>query len=512
MAQGHIVSGSRKLGTEALQERAARAASGFEQLGVGAGDTVVLYLRNDFALIEASLAAGMVGAYPVPANWHFTAEEAAYLFQDTGAKVIVVHADLLEAIESAIPADAAVLVVSTPPEVQAAYRIAARGATAPSRPEWDAWVASFPARDKPPVPAPGTMIYTSGTTGRPKGVRRLQPTAAQSRLATHVWSSTFGFDRIEPSSLVTVVTGPMYHSAPNSYGILAARMGGTVILQPRFDALELLALVERHRVTHLHMVPIMFNRLLKLDASERERWDLSSLQFVIHSAAPVSPLVKREMLQWWGPVIFEYYGTSETSILASCGPQEWLEHPGTVGKPLPDVDLKIFTDDPGAGSAAPGPIGARTAQRAGFTYHRDDAKRERASRDGYFLTGDIGYLDADGFLFLCDRATDMIISGGVNIYPAEIEAELHKMPGVKDCAVFGIPDEEFGESICAVIETPDGAAIGADDVKSYLRGRLAGYKVPRRVEFGRDLPREDSGKIFKRKLRAPYWAGTGRTI
>lgn len=510
---GKIISGQRQLGTDELQARARQAAAGFAKLGVSVGDTIVLYLRNDFALIEASLAAGMVGAYPVPANWHFTADEAAYLFEDTGAKVVVIHADFLPRIGMSIPPGVKVLVVPTPGEVQEAYGVTASTEVPRDRTNWNEWLSGFGPIERAQATAPGTMIYTSGTTGRPKGVRRLQPTAKQAELGTHIWNTTFGFDRIEPSSLVTVVTGPMYHSAPNSYGILATRLGCTVILQPKFDALEMLALIERHRVTHLHMVPIMFNRLLKLDAADRQRYDLSSLQFVVHSAAPISPIVKREMIDWWGPLIFEYYGTSETSILASCGPQKWIEHAGTVGKPLPDVDMQILLDD---GSFAPagasGQIGVRTPQRAGFSYHRDDAKRERASRNGYFLTGDIGFLDGDGFLFLCDRATDMVISGGVNIYPAEVEAELHKMPGVKDCAVFGMPDDEFGEAVCAVVEVQAGTDMTADDVKAYLRSRIAGFKVPRRIEFGRDLPREDSGKIFKRKLRESYWVHTGRKI
>jgi long-chain acyl-CoA synthetase len=510
---GRIISGQRALDTQELHFRARCAAVGLAKLGITVGDTIVLYLRNDFALIEASLAAGLVGAYPVPANWHFTAAEAAYLFQDSGAKVVIVHADLLAQIASAIPPGMHVLVVPTPPEVQAAYNICSDTDVAPGHANWNEWVASFVPFEGQPQAAPGTMIYTSGTTGRPKGVRRLQPTAKEADLGIRIWSNTFGFDRIEPSLLVTVVTGPMYHSAPNSYGILAARLGGTVILQPKFDARELLDLIERHRVTHLHMVPIMFNRLLKFEASDRDRCDLSSLQFVVHSAAPVSPLVKRDMMEWWGPVVFEYYGTSETSILAFCTPQEWMDHAGTVGQPLPDVDMKILADDGSfVADGSTGQIGVRTPERAGFSYHRDDAKRARATRAGYFLTGDIGFLDAAGFLFLCDRATDMVISGGVNIYPAEIEAELQKMPGVRDCAAFGIPDDEFGESICAVVEVQENYALSADDVKAYLRQRIAGYKVPRRVEFGSDLPREDSGKIFKRKLREVYWAHTGRKI
>jgi long-chain acyl-CoA synthetase len=359
------------------------------------------------------------------------------------------------------------------------------------------------------------MIYTSGTTGRPKGVRRFPPTPDQAQASTRMLMQGFGFtsDAVEPGRIVTVVTGPMYHSAPNAYGAVAARLGGNVILQPRFDAEELLALIEKHRITHIHMVPIMFNRLLKLPESVRSKYDLSSLKFVIHAAAPVSPAIKRAMIEWWGPIINEYYGTTETSMLTFCSAQEWLAHPGTVGRPFQDTDLRILSPDgkrlpPGE----PGEIAACTTSIADFTYHGDDGKRKQADKGGLFAPGDIGYCDQDGFLYLCDRAKDMIISGGVNIYPAEIEAELHKMPGVSDCAIFGIPDEEYGEAICAVVQAQAGCSFTAESVKDYLRSRVAGYKIPKVVDFKADLPREDSGKIFKRKLREPYWADAGRQI
>jgi long-chain acyl-CoA synthetase len=510
---GRILSGDRQLTTSDLEARILQVAAGLRKLGIESGDTLLLVLRNDFALIEASVAAGHVGAYPVPANWHCTPDELCYLIENTGTKVLIIHADLLARLRSAIPSALTVLVVPTPPEVQLAYPREQCEIECEGPASWHQWIATLPREHISPKTPPGTMIYTSGTTGRPKGVRRAQPTPGQAALTTRIWSRCFGFDRFACDSIVTIVLGPMYHSAPNSHGILAARLGGTVVLQPRFNAVELLALIEKHRVTHLHMVPIMFNRLLQLDPTVRRRFDLSSLRFVVHSAAPVSAKVKEEMLDWWGPVIHEYYGTSETSVLAFCGPEEWSSHRGTVGRPLADVDLRILADD---GHPLPtgstGRIGVRTPLRASFTYHRDEAKRASAMLGGYFITGDIGFMDADGFLFLRDRSTDMVISGGVNIYPAEIESELHRMAGVKDCAVFGIPDEEFGEALCAIVEPLDASVITAAEVEAFLRERLAGFKVPRYVEFRTNLPREDSGKIFKRKLREPYWTNVGRRI
>jgi long-chain acyl-CoA synthetase len=305
----------------------------------------------------------------------------------------------------------------------------------------------------------------------------------------------------------------MYHSAPNAYGLTAARLGASMILQPRFDAEDLLRLIDTEKITHLHMVPIMFNRLIKLPETGRAKYDLSSLKVVVHAAAPCPPPTKRAMIEWWGPVITEYYGSTETGAVVHCTSEEWLAHPGTVGKPYPEADVRVIGAN---GNSLPareiGEVVARVPAMADFTYHGDDQKRRDAEKVGLIAPGDIGYFDEDGFLYLCDRAKDMIISGGVNIYPAEIEAELHKMPGVADCGVFGIPDEEYGEAICAVVQPQPGVELTEAEVRAFLRGHVAGYKVPKRVDFHAELPREDSGKIFKRKLREPFWAGLDRRI
>jgi long-chain acyl-CoA synthetase len=511
---GEIISGARRLDTAALEARAARAAAGLSSLGVGPGDLVALYLRNDLAFFEASFAAGLLGAYPTPVNWHSAPDEARYVFENSGAKAIVIHADLVEPIRSALPRGVPVLAVATPPEIASAYGIAP-AAPPPDMPHWGPWLEGFEPHAGPPATAPGTTIYTSGTTGNPKGVRRRPPTPEQMATSGRIIARGFGFiDYLDdPSSIVTVVTGPMYHSAPNAYGLVGARLGAKVILQPRFDPQGLLELIETHKVTHVHMVPIMFNRLLKLPAAVREKYDLSSLRFVVHAAAPCPAPIKRAMIDWWGPVINEYYGATETGIVVACNSQEWLAHEGTVGRPIPEAEVKVI--DAQGNALPPGEIGEVVAASpviADFTYHGDDAKRLASQKAGLIAPGDVGYFDADGFLFLCDRAKDMIISGGANIYPAEIEAELARMPGVSDCAVFGIPDEEFGEAVHAVIQPMPGAALTERDVKEHLRAHIAGYKVPRRVDFAADLPREDSGKIFKRKLREPFWAGLDRRI
>ncbi|HEX2891728.1 acyl-CoA synthetase [Vineibacter terrae] len=509
---GHILSGTRELKQATLLERGARAASGFASLGIGEDGAVAMVLRNDFAFFEAAIGASLVGAYAVPVNWHFKADEAGYIVRDCGAKAVVVHADLLPQIKDGIPADVSVFVVPTPPEVREAYGIdAAACAVPPDATAWDDWVARQPVWTEPPRATRSNMIYTSGTTGRPKGVRRQPAGPELQAVATERLAYVFG---VRPGTGVrTVVTGPIYHSAPNAYALAAARDGELVVLQPRFDSEELLRLIEQHRITHLHMVPTMFVRLLKLPPEVRRKYDLSSLQFVVHAAAPCPPDVKRQMIEWWGPVINEYYGGTETGAVVFHSSEEALKKPGTVGRPVPGGTVKIF--DVAGKELGPGEIGEVYLKLDGFpdfTYNRMDDKRREVDRQGLVTCGDVGYVDEDGYLFLCDRVRDMVISGGVNIYPAEIESVLIGMPGVQDCAVFGIPDDEYGESLAAYVEPQEGAGLTADAVRTFLRERTAGYKVPKLIKFEHGLPREDSGKIFKRKLRAPYWEKAGRQI
>jgi long-chain acyl-CoA synthetase len=508
-----MLSGAREMTEAALQRNAARAASGLAVLGVGEDAAVALVLRNDFAYFEAASGAQIVGAYAVPVNWHFTAEEAGYVIRDCGAKVVVVHADLLRQIAPGFPRDIAVLVVPTPPEIAAAYGVAAERCAVPAGSvDWNEWLTRQALWTEPPKPLRSNIIYTSGTTGRPKGVRRAPATAAIQQVNARMAAQVFGI-RAGGSGIRTVITGPVYHAAPNAYARFAVREGGLVVLQPRFDAEGLLQLIERHRISHLHMVPTMFVRLLKLPEATRRRYDISSLTFVVHGAAPCPPAVKRQMIEWWGPVINEYYGGTETAGAVFHTSAEALRKPGTVGRPIDGAVVKVF-DPEGKelGANAVGEIYLRLTGGADFTYHGLDEKRREVERDGLITLGDIGYIDEDGYVFLCDRARDMAISGGVNIYPAEIEAVLITMAGVRDCAVFGIPDEEYGEALCAHIEVDAGARISAEEVRGFLGRHIARYKIPKVVEFCAALPREDTGKIFKRKLRAPYWQGSGRQI
>jgi long-chain acyl-CoA synthetase len=507
-----VISGARVVELERLHARAARAASGLRALGIGEGGAVALMLRNDFAMFEASLAAGLIGAYATPINWHFTAEEAGYILRDSGARALVVHADLWPQVAPGVPPGVEVFAVPTPPEIRAAYGIeAARGALPPALAAWDDWVDAQPPLTGVALPPRASMIYTSGTTGRPKGVRRQPLTPEQTLASEAVITRVFGLRAGTPA--VVLMNGPMYHSAPSAYALTAARTGASIVLQPRFDAEEMLALIERHRVSHMHIVPTMFVRLLKLPEAARRRYDLSSLRFVVHGAAPCPVAVKRAMIDWWGPIIHEYYGSTETGIPAWLSAEEALAKPGAAGRVLEGAVVKIFDE---AGRELPagevGEIYVRASYAPEFTYQNADAMRREVARGDLVTVGDVGFLDRDGYLYLCDRKRDMVISGGVNIYPAEIEAALLAHPAIKDCAVFGIPDEEFGESLCAHIEPQPGAAPTADELRAFLAPRLAKYKIPRVIEFAAALPREDSGKIFKRKLRAPYWEKAGRAI
>jgi long-chain acyl-CoA synthetase len=507
-----IAAGERFRPWTEIQARAVRAAGGFAALGVGEDDCVALMLRNDFATFEVNMAAGQLGAYAVPINWHFTPEEAGYILRDCAAKVLVAHSDLLAQIASGIPAGVQVLAVPVPDEIGDAYNVPAEGRQGPGDVQtWDDFVTGSPLNAAPPKLSRGSMIYTSGTTGRPKGVRR-QPSTPELQLAAAAEVGRYWGITADPSTVV-LMNGPMYHSAPAAYAMGSARAGLGVVLQPRFDAEDMLRLIEKHRVSHMHIVPTMFVRLLRLPEEVRRRYDLSSLRWVTHGAAPCAPAIKRQMIEWWGPVIREYYGATETGVVVWHTSEEALRKPGTVGRVVEGAVMRIVDDE--GRDVAQGEVGEiylRGPHLSDFTYNNDDAKRREVALGDLVTVGDVGYLDADGYLFLCDRKRDMIISGGVNIYPAEIESVLIQMPGVRDCAVFGIPDDEFGEQICAHVEPMSEAGLDVAQVRTWLRERLASYKVPRTVEFSAALPREDSGKIFKRKLRAPYWEKAGRAI
>jgi long-chain acyl-CoA synthetase len=381
--------------------------------------------------------------------------------------------------------------------------------------EWESWLAGFEPATAPFPTSPGSMIYTSGTTGRPKGVRRQPPTPEQALASQQMMRTVGGLTewvgRLHEA--VLLIPGPAYHSSPNGWMFSFYNMGTNLIVEPRFEPERMLATIAQHRVTHALVVPTMFVRLLALPAAIKARYDLSSLVHVMHVGAPCPPHVKHGMIDWWGPVITEHYGSTEVGAVTYCTSDEWLTHPGTVGRRLAGCDVVVMDEE--GRVLPPGQSGEIVCGRdryPDFTYHCDPGKREKAARGHLVATGDVGFFDDDGFLYLSGRAADMIIFGGTNVYPAEIEAELMKIPGIADCAVFGIPDAEFGEKVCAFIQPDSGIVLDEEAIRDDLRSRLAGYKIPGRMEFVGTLPREDTGKIFKRKLKEPFWRAAGRSI
>jgi long-chain acyl-CoA synthetase len=505
-----IVSGERQRDHAEVADRAARIAGGLQRLGVKQGDSVCILMRNDISFLEAAYAAMRLGAYAVPVNWHFKPEEINYVLKDSGTRVLIGHADLLHPLRDAIPAGVTVLSAPTPPEIWGHYKIDRNLLATPDfADDLESWLARQSSYDGPALPQPQNMIYTSGTTGNPKGVRRHAPTPEQTVASERMRALIYG---LKPG-VRALLPGPLYHSAPNSFGLRSGRLGGALVLMPRFEPEEFLRLVQDQRIDTLFMVPTMFIRLLKLPEAVRRKYDTSSLRHIVHAAAPCPAEAKRAMIAWWGPVIYEYYGSTEAGALTFASSEDALKKTGTVGKILDGVELRFLGDN---GDALPqgeiGEIYSRIADSPDFTYQNKPEKRAEIERDGFITSGDVGYIDADGYVFICDRKRDMVISGGVNIYPAEIEAALHAVPGVHDCAVFGIPDEEFGEAPMAVVEPEAGVTLDIADLRAQLRTSLADYKVPKHVEIQAHLPREDSGKIFKRRLRDPHWEKAGRRI
>ena len=475
-----------------VRTRAGSVANGLAALGVTAGDRVAVYMHNEIEFIEASMGIGMLGAIPVPVNWHWQGAELAYLLDDSGSTAIFADTSLISTVE-AVAGDRALIEVA-PESEQPTGR----------HPVYDDWLTLQAPWSEPPRQAPMSMVYTSGTTGKPKGIVRAPSTPAQSQAIAGLVIATFGL----APGMRTLVAAPMYHSAPNVHSLVCAAAGIDLTIMASFDPEELLRQIEEHQIDHFQAVPTMFVRLLHLPDEVREKYDVSSLKSVVHAAAPCPPDVKRRIIDWFGPIVSEYYGGTETGACVACGSSEWLTHPGTVGRPIGDADIRIYSEN---GDLLPNGESGRIHLRPpsvwpNFTYHGNPDKRAAMEKDGYLDIGDIGYLDHDGFLYLNDRSTDMVISGGVNIYPAEIEACLLDLDGVRDVAVFGVPDEEFGEAVAAHV---DATGLTEDQVREHVRANLAHYKTPRIVVFDNDLPREDTGKLMKRKIRARYWPSTG---
>ena len=493
--------GRRHTAGELLAE-ANRVVHGLRALGLKHGDTFAAMLTNEAAMLQVYLAATQAGFYITPINSHLTAPEVAYILQDCDAKGLFCSARTVD-----VGRQAATTIGF--PENARFSTVPAEGFRNFADLKKDQPAALPTARR-----AGASMTYTSGTTGQPKGVRRplpdLDPETVAERNAQFL--QLFGITPHDAG--VHLVVSPLYHTAVLNFATNHIHFGHTLVLMDKWTPEGTLDLIARHRVTTSHMVPTQFKRLLSLPDAVRAKADTSSLRHMIHSAAPCPVDVKKQMITWWGNVICEYYAASEgggTMVTA----EEWMRKPGTVGKAWPISKLRILKDD--GVECAPREIGTVYMSMGvhTFEYHKDRAKTASSWKDGFFTVGDAGYLDEDGYLFLCDRKSDMIISGGVNIYPAEIESALLAHPKVRDAAVFGIPDEDWGEHVKAVIEPSTGAVPGpelAEEILAFLRERLAGFKIPRSVDFTPELPRDPNGKLYKRKLRDPYWEGRDRAI
>jgi long-chain acyl-CoA synthetase len=495
-----IVSGATHLSNVEFEGLVRRARVEFSIGGYGEGDTVALLLQNDIAFLVAMTALGRSGIYAATLNWHSHPDEIAYILKDCRARAVLVQDDSLSRFSEAIPKGITIYAVgsdlqslSTRPDLPTLSRAIL---------DWNERVAARPDTESDARKSRGVIVYTSGTTGRPKGVLR-QPfadAAADANQAGQL-AAVFG----GRPDMRTIICGPLYHGGPSAYARLAIRnlgTGGLIVLHQKFDAEALLRDVEKFCIGHLWLVPTMFHRMLSLPDAVRGAYDMSSLEWIIHGAAPCPAPIKQGMLRWLGPVVREFYGTTETGPATLAPPDAASAKPGTVGKPLPGVTVTI-RDERGeplpAGTV--GEICCSNSYYPDFTYINRPEDRRALDIAGEIKTGDLGELDGDGYLFIRDRMKDMVIVGGVNIYPAEIEAVLLTMPGVYDCAAFGIPDEEYGEILAAAVVPVCGAAIDEQMVKQFLGQRQASYKTPRKVFVVPEIPREDSGKVFKRRLR-----------
>ena len=466
--------------------------------GLQPGDGIAAVLPNGIAAIEVYLAALQGGWYFTPVNWHFTAPEIAYIIRDSRARALFGHYRFAAACAAA--ADQAGL----PAAARYSYGGPVEGFTPADR-----LVAGYPVSAPDVRTAGATMHYTSGTTGRPKGVRRPLSGAGPDEAVASATGllQFFGITAGPPN--VHLITSPNYHTAVTVFGGGALHLGHTLVCMDGWDSEQMLALTERYRVTSTHMVPTQFKRLLSLPEAARGRHDLSSMRWLIHAAAPCPAGLKQAMLDWWGPRVYEYYAATEGGGTIAT-PQDWLARPGTVGRPWPVSEVMVAgADGRPCPPGVPGTVYMRMGEQE-FEYFGDPAKTAASRRGRLFTVGDIGYTDADGYLFLCDRRADMIISGGVNLYPAEIEAEIITCPLVADVAVFGIPDPEWGEQVRAVVQPAGGIPAGdalAGQIMEWLEGRLARMKWPKTIDFAAELPRDPAGKLLRRRLRDPYWPG-----
>ncbi|NRQ33480.1 AMP-binding protein [Nonomuraea sp. NN258] len=491
-----VMAGSGRIITyRELDAESNRLAHLFRAAGLRPGDHVAFMLANHPLFLAIAWAAHRSGLYYTPISSRLQSDELAYIVNNCGARVFISSADLAEVATS---------ITAGTPAVE--LRLMLDG-TADGFGSYEEAVAGQPATPIADECQGMDMLYSSGTTGRPKGVKpglSLAPLTEPNALV-HLIQALFA----PTGESVYLSPAPLYHAAPLRYCMTYQRFGATIVVMERFDPEQYLAAVEDHRVTHSQLVPTMFIKMLKLPEEIRKKYDISSLTHAIHAAAPCPVPVKEQMIDWWGPIIHEYYAGTEGNGFLYVGSQDWLQHKGTVGRALLGIVHVCDENGDDVPTGEHGTVYFENGPR--FEYHGDPDKT-RSAQDpkgrGWTTLGDIGHLDADGFLYLTDRRSYMIISGGVNIYPQEAENVLAVHPKVADVAVFGVPDEEMGEQVKAVVQPVDPAEAGPAleaELIEYCRGRLAHYKCPRSVDFRAELPRHPTGKLYKRLLRDEYW-------
>jgi len=478
-----------------LNERSNRFAQFLYAQGLRRGDHIAVLMENNLAFMEPVWAAFRSGLYVTTINRYLPSDEAAYIANDCGAKALVTSYAKRETAAELLD-----LIPNCP------IRLMVGGVI----PGWSSYEEAVASGSPEPLPQEwmgDSMLYSSGTTGRPKGILRPLPEITPAEgFDTRQTSNRYGLT----ADSVYLSPAPLYHAAPLAYVLTVQSFGGTVVMMERFDPEQALQLIEKHRVTHSQWVPTMFVRMLKLPPEIRTRYDLSSHQVAVHAAAPCPIEVKRQMIEWWGPILYEYYAGTEASGSTFITSEDWLEHPGSVGRAALGV-LHICDED---GKELPiGETGLVYFEREAptFEYHNDPDKTASArhpDHPNWNALGDVGYLDEEGYLYLTDRKAFMIISGGVNIYPQAIEDALVTHPKVADVAVFGVPDTEMGEAVKAVIEPAPGQTPSdelAAELMTYARERLAHYMAPRSIDFIEEMPRLPTGKLYKRLLRDAYW-------
>ena len=491
-----------------LDERVNRLIDSFASVGIGAGDTLAIVCGNCNEWFETMFACANAGITYVPVNWHLVASEMAYILSDSGAKAVVVGSVFAPELIKALGDERVTAVDLT---------LVVGGAGTDQLRNFDEFVDAGSPDEPANQSFGGPMFYTSGTTGHPKGVR-----SALSSLPPGsdpaIWQLVAGgFAGFVEGIGCTVLCGPVYHSAQWAYSFMPMISGHATVMQHKYDSAGVLALIDEHKATNVHLVPTQMKRLVDLSDEIKAAYDGSSLQIAMHGAAPCPPVVKQAMIDWWGPKITEYYGSTEGSTISMIDADEWMAKGGSVGKPLDGFEVFVV-DENGErlGPMESGTLYFRNPMGTDFEYHNAPDKTAASRLEpGVFTTGDVGYLDDEGYLWLSDRKIDMIISGGVNIYPAEIEGVLGGHAMVGDVAVIGVPNEEFGEEVKAILVANDGVSPGDDVVavlEAHCRENLAGYKRPRSFDFIDALPRTGTGKVQKAKLRAPFWEGIDRNI